>query len=192
MRRMRNFMMALSWVLGASPALSQAGPPATTARPPEPGAASAEVSCAGTPIYWAGSGPEVRVLRRGTIDQRSPLAPQDEALLATVLEVSIRGKAAATYGPSFHEMRRAGPPYEVEQQFGAAIQWESELAGLPHEILLVGDDGADVVARLRFVKCVARPKPRPARERAAPSRPTEAPAAAQQRPPIAVPQGAIQ
>ena len=193
MRGGRNFLLVLSCLLGGAPSLGQTGSPATSARPPEPGAASSDVTCAGNAVYWAGSGPEVQVLRRGTIDQRSPLAPQAEALLATVLEVSIRGKPAATYGPSFHEMRRAGPPQELEKEFGAAIQWEGDLAGLPHEILLIGDDGTEVVARLRFVKCVARPKARPTREPTARSRPAEAsPAAKPKPPPVAVPRGAIQ
>ncbi|HEX2727849.1 MAG TPA: hypothetical protein VHN20_18645 [Beijerinckiaceae bacterium] len=133
------------------------------------------------------------VIRRGRIDQRNSLAPQPEAVMANVLEVSIRGKAAAAFGPSFQEMRRAGPPQEVEREFGAAIAWEASLAGLPNEILLLEDDGADVVARLRFVKCLAPPKPRPTRERAAPARPSEAPAAAKPKPPaVPVPRGAIQ
>ena len=184
MLRMRAWMLPLLCALvlsipGASPSLGQTA-----------GTASPEATCAGPAVYWAGSGPEVHITRRGTINQRSALDPQAEARTATVLEVTIRGKPAAAYGPSFEEMRRAGPSQELEQEFGAAIQWEAGLATLPHEILLIADDGADVVARLRFVKCLPPPKARAPRERPARSRPAEAPAPA--KPPAVVPQGAIQ
>jgi hypothetical protein len=177
-------------MLGPSPSLGQTGPQAGSGRPSEPDT-GADVTCAGAAVYWAGSGPEVHVTRRGTIGQSSPLAPQSGAEDATVLEVRIRGKPAAAYGPSFAEMRRAGPPHELEQQFGAAIQWDASLS-LPRQFLVVDDDASAVVARLRFVKCLPPPKARPARQQPARPRPAEPPPAPAELPPgISLPEGAI-
>jgi hypothetical protein len=193
MLRTRASVLSLLCILGAVPSLGQSGAQAPSAQPAEADTASPDITCAGPVVYWAGSGPEVHVIRRGIIDQRSPLAPRADASAATVLDVRIRGKSASAYGPSFEKMRRAGPPQELEKEFGTAIKWGANLASLPREILLVANDGAEVVAKLRFVKCLPPPKARPARVQPAKPRPTEAPPTAKQRLPAApVPQGAIQ
>ena len=64
--------------------------------------------------------------------------PQPNVPPATVLEVTIKGKLAAAYGPTFQEMRRAGPPQELEREIGNPIRWGPNLAKLPHEIVILG------------------------------------------------------
>ena len=115
------------------------------------------MTCAGVAVFSAGGGPEVHVLRRGMLDQRNPLAPSTNVPPATVLEVTIRGKLAAAYGPTFQEMRRAGPPQELEREIGNPIRWGPNLAELPHDIVIVGDN-REVIANLRYLKCLPQPK----------------------------------
>jgi hypothetical protein len=156
----------------------------------EDGASSSDVICAGVAVFSAGGGPEVHVVGRGSLDQRNPLAPLTDAPPATVLAVTIKGKSAATYGPSFQEMRRAGPPQDLEREMGNAIQWEANLASLPHQISILGDDN-EIIAKLRYVKCLPRKKAPPARPSTT-SRPGEvAPATREQAPAFPVPQGAM-
>jgi hypothetical protein len=55
-------------------------------------------------------------------------------------------------------MRRAsGTPEDLERELRRAIRWEPNLASLPDAILIVGEDDSEVIARLRFVKCVTSP-----------------------------------
>jgi hypothetical protein len=72
-----------------------------------------------------------------------------------VLEVRIRGKPASAHGTTFQELRRSGAPGDLERDLGNAIQWDQSLSSLPRELLIVGDEQGEVVAKLRFVKCTA-------------------------------------
>jgi hypothetical protein len=102
----------------------------------------------------------VHVVRVGTLDQRNPLAPRTNAPALIVLEVRIRGKAASAYGTTFHELRRSGPPDDLERDYGNAIQWERTLSTVPQELLILAEEQGEVVAKLRFLKCSAPPNPR--------------------------------
>jgi hypothetical protein len=149
------------------------------------------VTCPGVAVYSAGSGPEVHVTRRGSLSQQNALSPRTEAPPWTVLEVTIRGRLAATYGASFQEMHRAGPPDELERELGNAIQWQPNLAGLPRVMVLIGDEQSEVIAKLRFAKCGPKPK-RAAAPQPLKAKPSEAPEQREQRPPAPVPRGAIE
>jgi hypothetical protein len=185
-------LLVLSCLLGTSVASAQSGSGAKPSELTENGANSSEVTCTGVAVFSAGGGPEVHVLRRGTLDQRSPLAPLTNLPPAIVLEVTIRGKLAAAHGPSFQEMRRAGPPQELERETGNPIQWEPNLASLPRNILIIGDDKA-VVANLGYLKCLPGRRAPSARNDRAKPRASEPPAAAKgQGPAFPVPQGAME
>jgi len=183
--------LALSFIFLTAAVLAQTGSRAKSSNPPdEPGKAN-EVTCAGVAVFSAGGGPEVHVLRRGILDQRNPLAPSTNVPPATVLEVTIRGKLAAAYGPTFQEMRRAGPPEELERQIGNPIRWGPNLAELPHDIVILGDN-REVIANLRYLKCLPRRKQSPARDEGASSKPREAPSAKEQGPALQLPRGALE
>jgi hypothetical protein len=170
-------------LLGVSAASGQTDPKRTA------GAQDLLTSCAGVAVFSAGSGPDVHVIRHGTLDQTSPLTPLTKVPPAVVLEVNIRGKPAAAYGPSFQEMRRAGPAHELEREVGNPIEWAPNLASLPAEIRLLGEDN-EVLASLRYSKCVSRKKVAPPRaERAAPQ---ERPTGKAKAPALPMPRGALE
>jgi hypothetical protein len=173
-------VIALSGLLPISSAMAQIALPE--------GVPPANVTCPGGAVFSAGSGPEVQVTRIGILDQRNPLAPLTDAPSLSVVEVRIRGKLAAAYGPGFDAMRRGGPPEDLEREFGNAIRWEPNLASLPRNLQIVAEDSAEVIAKLRFVKCLTPGKARPERERAI--RPNEAPAPVPRAVPL--PRGALQ
>jgi hypothetical protein len=190
---LRNLVsaVALSCLIGTSAASAQSGTGTNPSELTEDGANSSEVTCTGVAVFSAGEGPEVHVLRRGTLDQSSPLAPLTNIPPAMVLEVAIRGKLAAAYGPSFQEMRRAGPAQELEREIGNPIQWEANLASLPRNILIVGDDKA-VIANLGYLKCLpGRKAPSARNDRAKPRAGERPPAAKGPAPAFPVPQGAM-
>jgi hypothetical protein len=183
--------LALSFIVSFAPVLAQTGSRAKSSDPPEEPGKAPEVTCAGVAVFSAGGGPEVHVRRRGMLDQRNPLAPSTNVPPATVLEVTIRGKLAAAYGPTFQEMRRAGPPQELEREIGNPIQWGPNLANLPHDIVILGDN-REVVANLRYLKCLpSRKQSRAPGERAS-SKPPEAPSAKEQGPAFHLPRGAFE
>jgi hypothetical protein len=167
MLRPSGGVLAILCLFSFPPGFAQTGLPPRA--PETQDAHSATVTCRGAAVYSAGSGPEVHVARMGTLDQRNPLAPLTNAPPSKVIEVRIRGKLAAAYGPTFHELRRAGPPGDLERELGNAIQWEPNLATLPRELMIVGDEQAELVAKLRFVKCSAAPNARPARQSGKPN-----------------------
>jgi hypothetical protein len=109
--------LALSFIVSTAPVLAQTGSRAKSSDPPEEPGKAPEVTCAGVAVFSVGGGPEVHVLRRGMLDQRNPLAPSTNVPPATVLEVTIRGKLAAAYGPTFQEMRRAGPQHKFQRRY---------------------------------------------------------------------------
>jgi hypothetical protein len=184
-------LLALSCLLGTSVASAQSGSGAKPSELTENGANSSEVICTGVAVFSGGEGPEVHVLRRGTLDQRSPLAPLTNIPPAIVLEVAIRGKLAAAYGSSFQEMRRAGPAQELEREIGNPIQWEPNLASLPRNILIVGDDKG-VIANLGYLKCLpGRKVPSARNDRAKPPAGERPPAAKGPAPAFPMPQGAM-
>jgi hypothetical protein len=185
-------VLALSCFLSRSPAFAQTGlPPAADALADR--AESATVGCPGAAVFSAGGGPEVHVMRVGTLDQRNPLAPLTDAQPATVLEVKIRGKLAAAYGPNFQELRRAGPPQDLERELGNAIEWKSNLAELPRNMLILGSEKAEVIARLQFVKCLAIPKARPPREERVKAPSAKPPSTSrQERPALPIPRGTLE
>jgi hypothetical protein len=183
--------LALSFILLTAAVLAQTGSRAKSSDPPDEPGKAPEVTCAGVAVFSAGGGPEVHVLRRGMLDQRNPLAPSTNVPPATVLEVTIRGKLAAAYGPTFQEMRRAGPPQELEREIGNPIRWGPNLAELPHDIVILGDN-REVVANLRYLKCLPRRKQSPAPEEGASSKPRAAPSAKEQGPAFQLPRGALE
>jgi hypothetical protein len=127
------------------------------------------VPCLNAAVFSAGAGPEVHVTRLGTLDQRDPLAPLTKAKPARIIEVRIRDKLAAAYGPSFQELRRAAAPPDLERGLGNSIQWEPNLAALPRTLSIVGELPGEVVAILKFIRCAGTEKPsarpRPAKEK---------------------------
>jgi hypothetical protein len=161
---------------GDAKAVPTASDPTAPVPQPTP---TPEVAC-GThgAVYWAGSGPEVQVVRRGTMDQHNPLRPAPDPP-AVVLQVSIGGKTATAYGPSFESMHRAGPPQQLEEESGSRIKWDSNLDGLPSTFQIVAEDGPEIIARLQFQKCA--PPPKQARERDRPGQ-AQAPARASKPP----------
>jgi hypothetical protein len=121
----------------------------------------------------------------------APIGTLNDVPPATVLEVTIRGKLAAAYGPTFQEMRRAGPPQELEREIGNPIRWGPNLAELPHDIVILGDN-REVVANLRYLKCLPRRKQSPASEEGASSKPRAAPSAKEQGPAFQLPRSALE
>jgi hypothetical protein len=122
-------------------------------------------------------------VRRGSINQDAVSG----ALPSLVLQVNINGKIATAYGPGFQEMRRAGPPQQLEEETGGKIEWEKGLRALPGIILIVSEDGPEVIARLQFIGC-ATARNRPTRAKA----PKPSTNLEEQAPPRALPRGAIQ
>ena len=154
---------------------------------------SANVACAGAAAYSAGSGPQVHVVRRGSMSLQNALRPLSGATPAVVLQVTISGKVATAHGPDFGEMRRGGPPQQLEEESGSRIMWDKNLGALPRTILIVGDDRSEPIARLRFVACTNVPKVAPAGDRAVRTRgPNAGAKPPEQAPTRALPQGAIQ
>jgi hypothetical protein len=188
--------LSLACVAGGPVSSVNAQPNEAAHRPLAAQAASAtkEVGCgAGAAIYWAGSGPKVQVLRRGKVRQENPLRPSSEAAPALVVEVNINGKIATALGESFETMRRAGPPKQVEEESGTRIEWDAKLVGLPTTILILSEDGPEVVARLQFTECGRAPKPARRRDltgKAKSPNPPSPRSSGETSPPI--PQGAIQ
>jgi hypothetical protein len=179
--------IAILYLLSTTPTFAQAG---VSSQTPDSGQAT-NVACPGAAVFSAGSGPEVHVTGIGTLDQRNPLAPAPQARPATVLEVRIRGKLASATGPSFQELRRGGPPQDLERELGNRIVWEADLSTLPHNLLIVGEERGEVIAKLRFVKCAPSPKVPPRQQQPVRPRAKEKPAPAPQQPVGPIPQGAI-
>lgn len=128
-------------------------PPASN-KPDQGASQAAGIACASNrAVYWAGGGPKVHVIRRGIMTGENALRPSSEVRPEVVVLVSITGKTATAFGPSFDQMRRAGPPDDLERETGRTIQWEPSITSLPDTIQVVSDDGPEVVARLRFVQC---------------------------------------
>ena len=109
-------------------------------------------------VYWAGAGPKVQVLRHGSFRQRKALEPEGASTEAVVVEVRIDGKSASAYGPSFDRLQRGPASQELEQEVGEKIRWRDGPASLPPALVILSDEGSDVVASLRFESCgTARP-----------------------------------
>jgi hypothetical protein len=68
----------------------------------------------------------------------------------------------------------------------AAIKWEHALGSLPSTIVILAEDGPEVVAKLRFKNCTTAARSKP------PSRAQPKTHDVQQEPPRALPRGAIQ
>jgi hypothetical protein len=169
-------------------------PPKNAAQPPPkpPVAAASPKDCGrNSAIYWAGGGPKVHVIRQGTLTERKPLDSTSAPTQLVVLEVRILDKLAATYGASFESMRRSGPPGQVEEETGSAIKWVGNLTGVPTNLNIVGEDGSEVVATLRFEGCGSRAAQR--NDRRDPARnQDEGQGKNPQRDPATLPRGAIQ
>jgi hypothetical protein len=192
--RAHALVSALSLLLlSTSPVFAQAAPVAPEGT--EGGAKKdpADVACAGAAAYSAGSGPQVHVVRRGSMSLQNALRPLSGAAPVVVLQVTISGKVATAHGPGFEEMRRGGPPQQLEEESGSRIMWDKNLGALPRTILIVGDDRSEPIARLRFVACTNVPKVAPAGDRAVRTRgPNAGAKPPEQAPTRALPQGAIQ
>ncbi|WP_298963311.1 hypothetical protein [uncultured Methylobacterium sp.] len=187
---MRGLRLALLPVLALLPAPVLAQPA------PDP-SAEAPVACgARAARYAASKGLSLWVARRGTMTFENPLRPLSPEVLQ-VLQVTIRNKPATAYGPDLDSLRRGASPAALEAQYGAPVKWSGELEGLPASLRILADDGAAVLAQLRFEACGDAPKvaePRkPAPPRKPPPKPKEgAPAEATRTPSgRALPQGAL-
>ena len=99
------------------------------------------------------SGPKVQVLRHGSFRQRKALEPEGASTEAVVVEVRIEGKSASAYGPSFDRLQRGPASQELEQEVGDRIRWRDGPASLPPALVILSDEGSEVVARLRFEGC---------------------------------------
>ena len=180
-------------LLSTSPVFAQAAPVAPEGT--EGGAKKdpADVACAGAAAYSAGSGPQVHVVRRGSMSLQNTLRPLSNATPAVVLQVTISGKVATAHGRDFEEMHRGGPPQQLEEESGSRLIWDNHLGALPRTILILGDDRSEPIARLRFVACTNVPKVAPAGDRAVRTRgPNAGAKPPEQAPTRALPQGAIQ
>jgi hypothetical protein len=131
---------------------------------PSQGAAKQQethLGCPGAVAFWAGSGPEVHVTRVGSMEEFNPLTSASSGP-PIVLEIRIRGKLTAAYGRSFQALRRAsGTPDDLQRELRRTIRWEPKLASLQDTILIVGENERDVIARLRFVRCLTSPNRQP-------------------------------
>src|SRR5215212_10722511 len=112
-------------LLSTSPVFAQAAPVADEANQSDAKTESADVACAGAAAYSAGSGPQVHVVRRGSMSLQNTLRPLSNATPAVVLQVTISGKVATAHGPDFEEMRRGGPPQQLEEESGSRIIWDN-------------------------------------------------------------------
>jgi hypothetical protein len=201
-KRPLSFAVGLAVALGwAGPALAQetgrSAPASAPIRQPPQTPARAQAKSpqecgSGVAVYWAGSGPRIQVVRRGTLTERKPLDPDGPATELVVLEVRISGKLATAYGPSLDQLRRAGSPKQLEEEIGTQVRWQDHgLAGLPTALTVLAEDSPEVIARLRFEQCASRAE----RARAKPSaaKPVPDPAVPRSNSaPTALPQGAIQ
>ena len=146
-------------LLGACACAVQAYAQEPPAREKEGSEANTPVSrgpetCGKNPaVYWAGAGPKVQVLRHGSFRQRKALEPEGASTEAVVLEVRIDGKSASAYGPSFDRLQRGPASQELEQEVGDRIRWRDGPASLPPALVILSDEGSEVVARLRFEGC---------------------------------------
>jgi hypothetical protein len=122
--------------------------------------AKGEVTCPGSASYSAGAGPDVVVTRRGYLDEVNPLTPATHINRRQVLRVNIAGKTATAYGPGFQALRRGPGPEQLEQIMNAAITWEQALGSLPSTMVILAEDGPEVVAKLRFKTCTAAARSR--------------------------------
>jgi hypothetical protein len=79
-------------LLSTSPVFAQAAPVAPEAKQGDAKTDSADVACAGAAAYSAGSGPQVHVVRRGSIACRMPCGryPGDVKRLSKCRSSSIR------------------------------------------------------------------------------------------------------
>jgi hypothetical protein len=145
----------------------EAKPPKPSSSPPSAKPNSPNECGTRLRTYWAGSGPQVHVIRTGMLTEQKPLDPSISSEVR-VLEVTISGKVATAYGPAFDAMRRGGPPRQLEEERGNAVKWDRDLASLPQTIEILSEDGPEIVARLRFIGC--RASSSQARERDRPSR----------------------
>ncbi len=180
-------------LLSTPPVFAQATSAAPEGKEGDAKVESAGVTCAGAAAYSAGSGPQVHVVRRGSMSLQNALRPLSNAMPAVVLQVTISGKVATAHGRDFEEMRRGGPPQQLEEESGSRIMWDKHLGPLPRTILIVGDDRSEPIARLRFVACTNLPKLAPAGDRAVRTRGPNARAKPpEQAPTRALPHGAIQ
>jgi hypothetical protein len=161
-------------------------------RPAAPDVTRAEVTCSGSASYSAGAGPDVRVTRRGYLDEISPLRPATHVHRMQVLQVSIAGKTATAYGPGFQAMHRGPGPKQLEQTTDAAITWERALGPLPSTIVIVAEDRPEVIARLQFQTCAASAPSKPPTRSAAKARELQQERRREAPPPRALPRGAIQ
>ena len=73
-------------------------------------------------------------MRRGSMSLQNALRPLSGATPAVVLQVTISGKVATAHGPDFEEMRRGGPPQQLEEESGSRIMWDKHLGALPRTI----------------------------------------------------------
>jgi len=150
-------------------------------------APDARVLCNYAGLYWAGSGPQVQVIRRGALTLANGQPPLENPLRSLALEVRINGKLATACGPTYDKMRRAGPPNQLEGETGSKIQWEKTLGALPNRILILSDDESEVIARLEFLRCGSSDNPAQKPSTRSPSH-----EAADQASPRTLPRGAIQ
>jgi hypothetical protein len=189
--------IALTLAVAAhDPVWAQVGTQPQPPNPPKPtqhaNKADGPEACVGSSaIYWAGSGPRVHVVRRGAVSEQKPLEPESGTRESVVLEVLINAKTATALGASFDEMRRGGPPKQLEEETGSPIRWSSDLAGLPLTLNLIAEDGPQVVARLRFEGCGSRLANPPERSRPA-RKPDPSSVPKRDSAPTALPQGAIE
>ena len=191
--RAHALVSAPLWLLlSTSPVSAQGSPAAPEGKEDDAKAEPAAVTCAGAAAYSAGSGPQVHVVRRGSMSLQNALRPLSNAAPAVVLQVTISGKSATAHGPDFGEMRRGGPPQQLEEESGSRVRWDKNLGALPRTILIIGDDRSEPIARLRFVACTNIPKVAPAGDRAVRPRGPNAGAKPPQAPTRALPKGALQ
>ena len=153
-------------LLSTSPVFAQAAPVAPEAKQGDAKTDSADVACAGAAAYSGrkrASGP----CRAPGLDE-----PAERPAAALHRHAGSRPtghdqrQVGAAHGHDFDEMRRGGPPQQLEEESGSRIRWDKHLGALPRTILIVGDDRPEPIARLRFVACTNIPKVAPAGDRA--------------------------
>jgi hypothetical protein len=139
-------------------------------------------------LYAAGKTFRMWVTRKGSLAEENPLRPLTKDQL-TVLQIVVNNKVASAYGPDFDNMRRGGPPQQLEAANHTTIAWQPVPDELPRAIRVVADDGTLVLGPITFVECgdaptvMAAPAPRKPRKPAA--------STGEARPSVALPQGAI-
>ena len=93
--------------------------------------------------------------------QRKALEPEGASTEAVVVEVRIEGKSASAYGPSFDRYNVDQPCKTSSKRLGRRSGGGMVRPVYRPALVILSEEGSEVVARLRFESCGPRPLGRP-------------------------------